>query len=74
MSIKKCNDLNENRTRDLPACSIVAEPTTLPRAAYKFMLYICTYIMRLAGHVERMERRGMHKEFLGKPEGNRPLR
>jgi hypothetical protein len=31
-SIKKSNDLNGNRTRGLPACSIVPQPTTLPRA------------------------------------------
>jgi hypothetical protein len=29
-SIEKSNDI-ENRTRDLPACSIVPQPTTLPR-------------------------------------------
>jgi hypothetical protein len=29
---KKFNDLMGNRTRDLPACSIVSQPTTLPRA------------------------------------------
>jgi hypothetical protein len=27
----KSNDLIENRTRDLPACSILSQPTTLPR-------------------------------------------
>jgi hypothetical protein len=32
MSIEKSNDLIGNRTRDLPACSIVPQPTTLPRA------------------------------------------
>jgi hypothetical protein len=30
--LKKSNNLIENRTRDLPACSIVPQPTTLPRA------------------------------------------
>jgi hypothetical protein len=29
--IEKSNDIG-NRTRDLPACSIVPQPTTLPRA------------------------------------------
>jgi hypothetical protein len=29
---KKYSDLIGNRTRDLPACSIVPQPTTLPRA------------------------------------------
>jgi hypothetical protein len=32
MSIEKSNGLIRNRTRDLPACSIVPQPTTLPRA------------------------------------------
>jgi hypothetical protein len=32
MSIEKSNDLIGNRTRDLPACSIVPQPTTLPLA------------------------------------------
>jgi hypothetical protein len=30
-SIEKSNDLIGNQTRDLPACSIVPQPTTLPR-------------------------------------------
>jgi hypothetical protein len=30
--LKKPNDLIGNRTRDFPACSIVPQPTTLPRA------------------------------------------
>jgi hypothetical protein len=28
---EKCNDLIGTRTRDLPACSLVSQPTTLPR-------------------------------------------
>jgi hypothetical protein len=31
-SIEKSNDLIGNGTRDLPACRIVPQPTTLPRA------------------------------------------
>jgi hypothetical protein len=31
-SIEKSNDLIGNQTRDLPACSMVPQPTTLPRA------------------------------------------
>jgi hypothetical protein len=31
-SIEKSNDIIGNRTRDLLACSIVPQPTTLPRA------------------------------------------
>ena len=30
--MKKSNDTIGNRTRDLPACSAVPQPTTLPRA------------------------------------------
>jgi hypothetical protein len=30
--LKKSNDLIRIRSRDLPACSIVPQPTTLPRA------------------------------------------
>jgi hypothetical protein len=29
--LKKSSDLIENQTRDLPACSLVPQPTTLPR-------------------------------------------
>jgi hypothetical protein len=31
-SIEKSNDLIGNQTRDVPACSIVPQPTTLPRS------------------------------------------
>jgi hypothetical protein len=30
--LKNSDDLNGNQTRNLPACSIVPQPTTLPRA------------------------------------------
>jgi hypothetical protein len=33
--LKKSNDLIGNRNRDLPACSIVPQPITLPRAQIK---------------------------------------
>jgi hypothetical protein len=36
-SIEKSNDLIENRSRDLPAYSIVPQPTTLPRAPCKYV-------------------------------------
>jgi hypothetical protein len=29
--LKKCNDLRGTRTRDIPACSIAPQPSTLPR-------------------------------------------
>jgi len=32
MSMKNPNDIIGNRTRDLPTCSAVPQPTTLPRA------------------------------------------
>jgi hypothetical protein len=32
---KECNDLVRNRTRQLPACSIVPQPATLTRAPAK---------------------------------------
>jgi hypothetical protein len=34
-SIEKSNDLIGNRTHDIPACSIVSQPTMLPRASHK---------------------------------------
>ena len=32
MSMKNCNDAFGNRTRDLPACSVVPQPTASPGA------------------------------------------
>jgi hypothetical protein len=37
-SIEKSNDLIGNRTRDLPACSVVPQPTTLPPAPLRRLL------------------------------------
>jgi hypothetical protein len=34
-SIEKSNDLIGNRIHDLPACSLVSEATTLPRAPHR---------------------------------------
>jgi hypothetical protein len=45
MSIEKFSDLIRNRPRDLPACSVVPQPTTPPRAPSVFRHYlqnICT--------------------------------
>jgi hypothetical protein len=36
--LKKSNNFVENRTRDLPVCSIMPQPTTLPRTPD---MYIC---------------------------------
>jgi hypothetical protein len=38
-SIEKSNDIG-NRPHDLPACSIVSQPTTLPRAALLLLLLL----------------------------------
>jgi hypothetical protein len=38
VQLKKSNDLIGNRNRDLPACSIVPQPTTLPRAWNRWTL------------------------------------
>jgi hypothetical protein len=37
--LKKSNDLIGIRTRDLPACSTVPQPTTVPRAPLIYTLY-----------------------------------
>ena len=37
MSIKNFNDTIGNRTRDLPACTAVPQPTALPRASLKYI-------------------------------------
>ena len=38
MSIKNCNDTIENRTRDLPACSAMPQPTAPPGASFPYIL------------------------------------
>jgi hypothetical protein len=46
--LKKIHILG-TRTRDLPACSVVAQPTTLPRAPdYLFYRYTCWFLPGLA--------------------------
>jgi hypothetical protein len=56
MSIEKVSDIGD-RTRDLPACSIVPQPTTLPRAPapnhtlYKYQIERIRYIILANGHV-----------------------
>jgi hypothetical protein len=44
-SSEKSSDLIGIRSRDLPACSIVPEPTTLPRAPYFVGLIICCILL-----------------------------
>jgi hypothetical protein len=38
--LKKSSDLIENRTRNVAACSIVPQPTTLSRAPFPVMRYM----------------------------------
>jgi hypothetical protein len=38
--MEKSSDLIENQTRDLLACSIVPQPSTLPRAPIALDLYL----------------------------------
>jgi hypothetical protein len=44
--LKKSNDLIGNRTRDLPACSIVPQPTKLPRDLEAYLLTNITLILK----------------------------
>jgi hypothetical protein len=37
-STEKSNDFIGNRTRDLPTCSVVLQPTTPPRAPYNYVI------------------------------------
>jgi hypothetical protein len=50
--LKKSNALIENRTRDLPAFSVVPQPTTLPRApALDYISVLClTFTASLCPH------------------------
>jgi hypothetical protein len=43
MSMKNSNDTIGNRTRDLPACSAMPQPTALPRAPlfYVGVQFVC---------------------------------
>jgi len=55
MSLKNSNDNIGNRTRDLPACSAVPQPTALPCALYiNCMIFYCrgvnTSILTLVGY------------------------
>jgi hypothetical protein len=45
MTMKKSNDTIGNRTRNLPACSAVPQPTAPPRAPQNKVTYIVYIIM-----------------------------
>jgi hypothetical protein len=47
MSVKNCSDTIGNRTRDVPTCSAVSQPTALPRAPSKRVLSRNTSKMQL---------------------------
>jgi hypothetical protein len=47
--LNRSNALIGNRTRYLPACSIVSQSTTLPRALIH-NLYVCKYMRRLCSY------------------------
>jgi hypothetical protein len=42
--MKKSSELTRNRTLDLPACGIVSQPTTLPRAPGNKCIYLAVYL------------------------------
>jgi hypothetical protein len=47
--LKKSNDLIRTQTRDLPACSIMPQPTKLPRAqlihVLAYYLFLCLWFV-----------------------------
>jgi hypothetical protein len=59
-SIEKSNDFIGNLTRDLPACSVVLQPTTLPRAPVFFVWFyvitIQTTLKKKTSHTRRERR------------------
>jgi hypothetical protein len=59
-SIGKSNDLIGNETSNLPACSIVAQPTILPHAPLLLMfsfLYLLTFnIVKCLGYLNALSR------------------
>jgi hypothetical protein len=82
-SIEKSNTHIGNRTRRLPACSTVPQPTALPRALHNEELhnvYASLDIIRIIKsrkmiyvvHIACTER-SPYKGVVGKPEEKRPL-
>jgi hypothetical protein len=49
MSMKNSNDTIGNRTRDLPACSAVPQPTAPPRSK-DIYLFICSSMLEYNSH------------------------
>jgi hypothetical protein len=59
-SFKKSSDLIENRTSDLPACSVVPQPTTLARASGKLLGLFKTSVYQLRENVCISDRKTSH--------------
>jgi hypothetical protein len=59
-SIEKYNDLIGIQTRDLPACSIVPQPTTLPRAPaiITFSFVVVYFAMLSVMDLEHKDQKG----------------
>ena len=49
--MKNSSDTIGNRTRDLPACSAVLQPTAPPRAPYIYIYIYDISRLRVNGHV-----------------------
>jgi hypothetical protein len=60
-SIEKSKHVIGNRTRDIPPCSVVHQPTTLPRALTSVTTSTVLYILILLGHPAKKGR----LEYLG---------
>ena len=58
MSIKKSNDTIGNRTRDLPTCSAVPQPTAPPRAPIHIYSCVLTFKRLLFNFVIWLTQRG----------------
>jgi hypothetical protein len=51
--IKTSNDIIVNRTHDLPACSIVPQPTSLPRALLNAVVRWLSVLLRIREVLEQ---------------------
>jgi hypothetical protein len=55
LSRKNSNDTIGNRTRDLPICSVVPQPTSPPRAPIYIYIYIYIKAVRIEAYVALSE-------------------
>jgi hypothetical protein len=70
--LKESNDIIGNRTRDLPACSIVSQSTTLPRVQVFSQISLELAILAPHNHNRRIhskelenKKQNFNKEFAG---------